>query len=501
MRVCTIFVYLFGVVQAFNILFIPEKYSASHIWSMMPLAIKLRDRKHHVTFLDFNDKSDPTVEFPEGISNIHINYTEVSSHSDFLERKWKERWRGSGIWRAYLEVENYFEESYFSRKEQYQHVLNKKWDLVLVDIMDNNHGFAIGQLLYNSGVPYALVHTSVLFHSFSAAMSLGNNPISRMSMFASLPQYRYKPYNPKSFYERFDQFYDTTMETINLLYRLPPHLRMHKTITQETFSFEKIYSNAAYSITDNMDELGFPSPTSTSLLSAGSHCLERDKSGLTSELSSFVSEKSAGIIYVAFGSVVDWATAPQAKKKVFFNALNELEEFRIIFIYSGNDYKFKRHIKTVKWVNQAAVLKHPNTKVFLSHGGLKSFRESLCALVPMVILPIFAEQAYNCRLAVERGFALALNKNEMTVEQIKSSIKQVAHNATFHKYIKHNYEIYSDQPMEELDKVAFSLERSIRLTSRRRPQFEIKGVYNTWLAHFYLDCFLIFIFSLFISYM
>uniref|UniRef100_A0AC34FZD5 Glucuronosyltransferase n=1 Tax=Panagrolaimus sp. ES5 TaxID=591445 RepID=A0AC34FZD5_9BILA len=110
----------------------------------------------------------------------------------------------------------------------------------------------------------------------------------------------------------------------------------------------------------------------------GSNCKSASKSidsTLTNEWKKFVEDsKSKGTIYIAFGTAIRWDGAPQNVKNAFIDAINELDEYRIIFSWNGIFPKnVKSHVKFTKWAQQMPILLHPKTVLFVTHGGLKRF--------------------------------------------------------------------------------------------------------------------------------
>ena len=57
--------------------------------------------------------------------------------------------------------------------------------------------------------------------------------------------------------------------------------------------------------------------------------------------------------------------------------------------------KIPKNVLTVKMLPQQSLLAHNQTKVFFNHGGVNSVIEGIHNRVPMVIMPIWWDNAVN----------------------------------------------------------------------------------------------------------
>jgi len=68
---------------------------------------------------------------------------------------------------------------------------------------------------------------------------------------------------------------------------------------------------------------------------------------------------------------------------------------------------------------------HPNVKGFMTHGGLMGSLESLYNGVPMVGIPIFADQVANMQKFESFGAAVALSHRTLDEEKVYQAIKKI----------------------------------------------------------------------------
>lgn len=83
----------------------------------------------------------------------------------------------------------------------------------------------------------------------------------------------------------------------------------------------------------------------------------------------------------------------------------------------------------IKWINVCFV-GHPKMKGFITHAGYNSLLEASNAGIPLVMIPLFGDQAGNRRKAERHGIAIGIDKHEITTERLTSALEQILTNST-----------------------------------------------------------------------
>jgi len=79
----------------------------------------------------------------------------------------------------------------------------------------------------------------------------------------------------------------------------------------------------------------------------------------------------------------------------------------------------------MEWLPQNDLLAHKDIKAFVSHTGKKSLYEAAYHGVPVVALPLFAEQHDNAKKAEQFGLGLAVNQETLDAQHLFETIERV----------------------------------------------------------------------------
>ncbi|XP_010594015.2 UDP-glucuronosyltransferase 2B17-like isoform X3 [Loxodonta africana] len=115
-----------------------------------------------------------------------------------------------------------------------------------------------------------------------------------------------------------------------------------------------------------------------------------------------------------------------------------------------------------KWIPQNDLLGHPKTKAFITHGGTNGIYEAIYHGIPMVGIPLFADQPENIDRMKAKGAAVSLDMNTMTSTDLLSALKTVINDPSYKENAMRLSAIHHDQPVKPLDRAVFWIEFVMR---------------------------------------
>ncbi|KAF6372693.1 UDP glucuronosyltransferase family 2 member A2 [Rhinolophus ferrumequinum] len=137
------------------------------------------------------------------------------------------------------------------------------------------------------------------------------------------------------------------------------------------------------------------------------------------------------------------------------------------------------------WIPQNDLLGHPKAKAFITHGGTNGIYEAIYHGVPMVGVPMFADQPDNIAHMKAKGAAVEVNINTMTSADLLSALKTVIDDPSYKENAMRLSRIHHDQPVKPLDRAVFWIEFVMRHKGAKhlRPAAH----HLTWFQYHSLD--------------
>uniref|UniRef100_A0A7E4VWE8 UDP-glucuronosyltransferase n=1 Tax=Panagrellus redivivus TaxID=6233 RepID=A0A7E4VWE8_PANRE len=133
---------------------------------------------------------------------------------------------------------------------------------------------------------------------------------------------------------------------------------------------------------------------------------------------------------------------PSHVKTAFLEAFKEFPDILFFWKYEKPEDGTAAQIPNVfidKWLPQRDLLYHPKMLAFITHGGQNSLNEAAAAGVPLISLPVFADQPQITELIKYRGLGLEILNNKKYQEKAKliSRMIQARTLSTKESFIKH----------------------------------------------------------------
>ncbi|XP_069369818.1 UDP-glucuronosyltransferase 2A2-like [Paralichthys olivaceus] len=214
----------------------------------------------------------------------------------------------------------------------------------------------------------------------------------------------------------------------------------------------------------------------------GLHCKPANQ--LPADMEEFVqSSGDAGVVVVSFGSMVTNFTSESAD--VIAAALGKIPH-KVIWKYTGKrPTTLMSNTKLYDWIPQNDLLGHPKTRAFVTHGGTNGLYEAVYHAVPVVGIPLFADQPDNLARLSRRGAAVVLDFNSLTSDMLRQALHDVINQPGYKSSMQHLSDVHHDQPVAPLSTAAFWVEFVMRHGGARHLRLASHDL--NWVQYHSLD--------------
>ena len=134
--------------------------------------------------------------------------------------------------------------------------------------------------------------------------------------------------------------------------------------------------------------------------------------------------------------------------------MKRLPKLKFIMRY-GDKESQDHNILKLPWIPQNDLLGHENTKAIITHCGNSGQFEALYHGVPMIGLPMGADQVYNMRRMVTREYGLGKHISTIEETSLCHMITEVVYNSTYKNKILRASEIFKSRPQSPSQRAAF----------------------------------------------
>ncbi|CAG7682199.1 unnamed protein product [Allacma fusca] len=296
---------------------------------------------------------------------------------------------------------------------EFQQILTEKFDLV---IKNSFAGPCFNGAVYRLQAPFISFNTMIpvaeIFEQTGARLPASFVPFAlgpsrstgKMSLLARLENVlldiHWALYTKYSYYPAMTQIY-------------------RKYLGQDIPSYEQIQKNVSLIFSNSHFVINSPVPVLPDVIEVGGMQCVPPKP-IPKDIDDFLSGAKDGFIFFSLGSMINSEFFPEGK-----------------------------------WLPQNDILAHPNIRLFMTHGGALSTQEAIYNGVPMVVMPICADQDINARFAEEKGFAITLEIADLSEEILLTAINKILMDGSYTQTAREAGTYFRDQPMTPLERAVY----------------------------------------------
>lgn len=180
------------------------------------------------------------------------------------------------------------------------------------------------------------------------------------------------------------------------------------------------------------------------------------------------------------------------KLDALFEVFGKLKQ-RIVWKWDGVIVPSQKseNILMTDWLPQNDILAHRNTRLFISHCGLGGVIEAKFHGVPILAIPVFADQPKNAEAIVRDGWALELPYADINASSFFLTINELITNETYAKKANELSRLYRDRPHSALEEAVFWTEYVLRHNGARHMQSQ--GIHLNFIQQNSLDVLFVFL--------
>ncbi|XP_052744249.1 uncharacterized protein LOC112049418 [Bicyclus anynana] len=253
-------------------------------------------------------------------------------------------------------------------------------------------------------------------------------------------------------------------------------------------SFEALRFNASLLLTNSHVSMGVPAVLPANVIPIGGYHIKPNVKPLPEDLQKLMDNAKHGVIYFSMGSNLRSNQLPEVVKQELLKMFGKLKQ-TVIWKFEEDLPNRPSNVHIVQWAPQQSILAHKNCILFITHGGLLSTTETMHFGVPIIGIPVFADQFVNVAKAVKKGYAQKVDLSYSMAADIELAIIKLLDDSSYTKRVKELSQIYHDRPVPPARELVHWVEHVVK--TRGAPHLRSPAFMVAWYQKLYLDLVLV----------
>ncbi|XP_078085126.1 UDP-glucuronosyltransferase 1A1-like [Mustelus asterias] len=263
-----------------------------------------------------------------------------------------------------------------------------------------------------------------------------------------------------NFLQRAKNMLAGLMEPLLCHFIYSPFDELAKRFLQREVTLVELLSRTSIWLLRSDFMLEYPRPIMPNVvLVGGINC--KDRKPLPQDLEEFMnSSGDHGAVIFSLGSMMP--SMPIRTANEIAEALGRIPQ-KVLWRYTGKrPSNLASNTKLVTWLPQNDLLGHPKTRAFLTHAGSHGLYEAICSAVPMVMMPMFADQIENAERIKHHGAGVVLSLKDISFQGLLDALTTVINNTRYKEAVTKMSAISQDRALGALELSVFWVEFVMR---------------------------------------
>ncbi|XP_046752128.1 UDP-glycosyltransferase UGT5-like [Diprion similis] len=245
------------------------------------------------------------------------------------------------------------------------------------------------------------------------------------------------------------------------------YLQGHQEISRKYFGSElphiaDIEKNVSLVFINQQAPISFVRPNLPKIIDIGGFHISKKNEPLSKNLQKTLDDATQGFIYMSLGTNVKSVMMSNETRNEFIAAFSQLP-YTVIWKFENENLPGRPdNVIIMKWAPQQSILAHPNIKAFIYQGGLQSTEEAISHVVPVIGLPVFADQDTQVNKMVSLGVGKKLEIVNINRMDLVDAIDSVVRDDSYKQRMLKLRDLMRDKPHDSLENAVWWTEHVIR---------------------------------------